>query len=103
MKTPWETVGMIGVDAGLCWLGDPCYILHTKTAPKDIGKNWRDLCDKMSDGTVTGGLDYRQFNYDTGHAGLGVVVQTGYGDGFYPVQIKRNAEGRIKEVRVKFD
>ena len=24
----WEHIGEIGVDAGLCWLGDPCYILH---------------------------------------------------------------------------
>ncbi len=23
----WEKVGVVGVDAGLLWLGDPCYIL----------------------------------------------------------------------------
>ncbi len=27
-KTKWEKIGQIGVDAGLCWIGDPCYILH---------------------------------------------------------------------------
>lgn len=94
----WERVGEIGVDAGLCWVGDPCYILHkTKaTTPKGIGKNWGDFCDLLEDKAT-------QFNYDRGHAGLGVCVSTGYGDGTYPVFIKRNHEGRVAEVKVVFD
>lgn len=99
----WEQVGVIGVDAGLCWLGDPCYVLHKEKnakdehdrKPKDIGDNWMSFCDKV-DGDAT------QFKYDLGHAGLGVCVSTGYGDGTYPVEVKRSPDGRIAEVRVVF-
>lgn len=47
------------------------------------------------------GVD-KQFNYDMGHAGLGVVVSTGYGDGCYPVYAEFNDEGRGKKVWVEF-
>ena len=96
MSEKWEQIGVIGVDAGLCWLGDPCYVLHTDKTPKSIGKNWSEFCDIITK------KDNHQFNYDAGHPGLGVVVSTGYGDGCYPVEIRRNDEGRIAEVRVKF-
>ena len=92
----WERIGEIGVDAGLCWLGDPCYILHQETPPKDIGKNWEDFCDRIIDENI------KQFNYNMGHAGLGVCVSTGYGDGCYPVLAKFNKEGRIAEVKITF-
>lgn len=92
-----EEVGLIGVDAGVCWVGDPCYILHAEKAPADIGKNWGEFCDKLEEKGRPA-----QFNYDMGHAGLGVVVSTGYGDGSYPVYVRRNSEGRIAEVRVVF-
>jgi Protein of unknown function (DUF4241) len=97
----WEKVGEIGVDAGLCWVGDPCYILHRKpgTEPKDLGKTWPEFCDKLGDDYPTA----KQFNYDLGHPGLGVAVSTGYGDGSYPVYVKKNDEGRIVGVMVKFD
>jgi hypothetical protein len=95
-------VGEIGVDAGLCWVGDPCYIMHCEDGlPKDLGKNWEEFCDKVNK------MDYaRQFNYDLGHAGLGVVVSTGFGDGVYPVYAKISDEGewgkRVKEITIKF-
>tara|TARA_R110002020_G_scaffold447867_1_gene660372 strand:- start:1793 stop:2152 length:360 start_codon:yes stop_codon:yes gene_type:complete len=92
----WEHIGEIGVDAGLCWLGDPCYILHKETPPEDIGKNWEDFCDRIIDENI------KQFNYDIGRAGLGVCVSTGYGDGCYPVLAKFNDEGRIAEVKITF-
>lgn len=96
----WERVGEIGVDAGLCWIGDPCYIIHPDDGmPKELGKDWGDFCDKLFAKETDGAA---QYNYDMGHAGLGVTVNTGYGDGTYPVYVKRNAEGRIAEVKVVF-
>lgn len=100
----WTKVGEIGVDAGLCWIGDPCYILHgdKDRLPKDIGTKWHDFCDKVHD-TSNGAT---QFNYDAGHAGLGVCVSTGFGDGGYDVEVKyvrvKGWGKRIKEVRVVF-
>lgn len=96
MTDEWVEVGTIGVDAGLCWIGDPCYILHKgKKFPKALGASWPEFCRKL-DG------DHTQFNYDIGHAGLGVVVSTGYGDGEYPVYVRRDDEGSIAEVKVVF-
>jgi hypothetical protein len=42
-----------------------------------------------------------QFNYDAGHAGLGVVVSTGYGDGMYPV-VATMKDGRVQKVEIRF-
>ena len=98
----WEEVGVISVDAGICWVGDACYVFHTDKTPGDIGKDWHGFCAKMSEGCENHRvLDHRQFKHDKGHAGLGVCVGTGHGDGVYPVYIKR--EGRsIKEVKIVF-
>jgi hypothetical protein len=49
-----------------------------------------------------------QLNYELGHAGAGVVVNSGMGDGVYPVYAKfvddenDPANGRIAEIRIKF-
>jgi hypothetical protein len=93
-------IGEIGVDAGLCWIGDPCYILHANPMPKAIGKDWDEFCDILNaDGQYPA---RKQFHYDLGHAGLGVVVSTGYGDGVYPVYAEFGDEGRIARVWVEF-
>ena len=94
----WEEIGVIGVDAGLCWLGDPCYCV-TPDADNHPAKTWKEFCRKLNDDEKGG---TKQWNYSKGHAGLGVTVHTGYGDGEYPVFVKRNKEGRISEVKIKF-
>ena len=96
-KTKWEQVGVMGVDAGLCWIGDPCYVLHADELPKSIGGNWQEFCDNLENMHHS-----KTFNFDKGHEGLGVCVSTGYGDGSYPVYIKKNDEGRVCEVKVVF-
>lgn len=105
-KDGWTKIGVIGVDAGLCWLGDPCYILHEKHTkddeepgekPKAIGDCWLDFCDKI--GAMK---THQQFNYDAGHPGLGVVVGTGYGDGVYDVYARITKDNRVAEVKVVF-
>lgn len=97
---PRKLIGEIGVDAGLCWIGDPCYILHAYPAPKAIGKDWDEFCDLLHDDDTYPTI--RQFNYDLGHPGLGVVVSTGYGDGVYPVFAEFNDEGRVASITAEF-
>lgn len=99
----WKKVGVIGVDAGICWVGDPCYILHKKDEerPKAIGKNWGEFCDILDSLHESQNDGALQLNYDMGHPGLGVVVSTGYGDGEYPVYA-RLKRGRVAEIRVVF-
>ena len=93
-------IGEIGVDAGLCWIGDPCYILHKERPPKAIGDSWDEFCDILAADEQY--PTCKQFHYDLGHAGLGMVVSTGYGDGTYPVYAEFTRDGRIARVCVEF-
>ena len=95
-----KQIGEIGVDAGLCWIGDPCYILHANPKPKAIGKDWDAFCNILHEDDQY--PTCKQFTYDLGHAGLGVVVSTGYGDGVYPVYAEFNDDGRVAKVWVDF-
>ena len=102
----WIKVGVIGVDAGLCWIGDPCYFLHDDNSKdKDLGESWSSstgFCKILEQKQKESGQPAAQFNYDLGHPGLGICVNTGYGDGTYDVFIKKNEEGRVMEAKVIF-
>lgn len=74
-----KIIGHISVDAGIVWIGDPCYILHKDPLPKAIGTDWVNFCNRLGD------KDIIQFSHDKGHDGLGVCVSTLDGDGYYPV------------------
>lgn len=94
--------GHIGVDAGLCWIGDPCYILHKDkdNFPSTVlGTNWHEFCDKIGPLNTLG---YQAFPYALGHDGLGVCVSTGFGDGLYPVYVEKTEDGRVARVIVEF-
>ena len=94
----WKTVGFISVDSGRCWIGDPCYILHTKVLPESIGDSWETLCKNLYRGT-----DDRIaiFEHNNDAEGLGICVSTG-GDGFYPIKAKRDKNNNVKEIKVEF-
>lgn len=65
-EAEWEKVGVMGVDAGLCWVGDPCYI---------------------RDGVPWGQIE--EMRGETREFAQGVAVRTGLGDGAYSVYVKR--------------
>jgi hypothetical protein len=108
IRNKWHKIGEIGVDAGLVWIGDPCYILHKtkKEQPKDIGKSWREFIDKLMPNEKP--KVFQQFNYDLGHPGLGICFTSGWGDGIYDVEAKYYVgdedkdHKRIAEIRIKF-
>lgn len=85
-----KLLGHIGVDAGIVWIGDPCYILHKENNPKmisdknpkSIGKNWNEFCEKFFESEHD---SFKSFTYDSGSEGLGICTSTYYGDGQYPV------------------
>jgi len=95
----FDQVGEIGVDAGLCWIGDPCYCV-TPDANEHPAESWPEFCSKLDANENDGVM---QWKYKAGHAGLGVSVSTGHGDGCYPVYVKRNNEGRVVAVLVVFE
>jgi len=106
MKTKnnrWEKVGQIDVDAGLCWIGDPCYWYGpddgTQCGPV---KTWKEFCAKLHPNPAAPS-DAMAWGHPGGksQSGMGVTVCTGYGDGSYDVEVLRE-DGRIKEVRVRF-
>ena len=96
-----ELIGHIDVDAGLCWVGDPCY----QSDSKSLFEDWGLFCDKLFAGQS-------EFHPPIGHVsfghdneigeGKGIAVSTGYGDGKYPVYITRDSDGRINSVTVDF-
>lgn len=96
MTKTLKRIGEITVDAGLCWIGDPCYILHKEQMPKSVGQHWSHFCSIMRDASA------KQFNHDPGRAGLGVAVSTGYGDGVYPVYAEFDEQGRVTMVCAVF-
>lgn len=92
-----KKIGEIEVEAGMCWIGDPCYVLHTKS-PKAIGRNWDDFCKRVREDEDR---THKQFRNDSGIPGLGVVVDTG-GDGMFPVYAKFTEDGQLARVSVVF-
>ena len=90
-------IGVIGVDAGLCWNGDPCYVVAKDSS--DSFATWGAFCDQLNALESDNGTT--QFSYKRGHPGLGVCVSSGYGDGVYPVYATFK-DGRVQSVRVVF-
>ena len=119
MSLVWEHVGQIGVDAGLCMVGDPSYVLHrgkevgdTKGCPvsplsPEFGRHWHDFCDKVASRVHGDQLfDFKGTPLPPGFAqvgnGFAVVTSTGFGDGVYPVYVRKDVEGRVEAVKVIF-
>lgn len=99
MKREWQKVGSIGVDAGLCWIGDPCYCV-VPDSTEHPAETWVEFCDKLEENEKDGVL---QWNYKQGHPGLGVSIGQFGGDGEYPVYVKRAPNGLIIEAKVVFN
>jgi hypothetical protein len=83
--------GEVCVDAGLIWIGDPCYVLGDDASHRVT--DWIDFCDKVTDSNGV--------SAPLGH-GTGLAISTGYGDGCYPVDVEYNGEGRVSKVTVTF-
>lgn len=96
-----EFIGTIGVDAGCVMVGDPCYHVGDDTDGREhMGKTWSEFCEKW---LLKRPLqDVVKIPYPLGHEGQGIVVTSGWGDGVYPVYIKRGEENRIAAIVIDF-
>jgi hypothetical protein len=101
-------VGSVWVDAGVVWVGDPCYSItgDSEYAPK----TWSEFCDqafdpaaKVAEGVCAPLKHGKDGNYE---GGLGLEIRAGFGDGAYPVYVKYSDEGdwgmRVSAVVIDF-
>jgi hypothetical protein len=95
MKTTIE-LGEISVDAGLCWIGDPCYVMGDDATSRVT--DWAAFCEKLN-------VETQHFSAPLGKS-TGFAVSTGYGDGSYPVTAEIQDCGawgpRVKSVTITF-
>lgn len=97
-----KLLGKVGVDSGLIWIGDPCYILADKKrgkSPED-SISYSELLDLLDNSEP---LRHCSVPYPLGHEGLGVCSTTYEGDGTYPVYgYFRNGENRPFKIEIDF-
>ena len=96
----WEYIGTIGVDSGQMMLSDPSYVKHFAKDGDDDSYSYTGSCAQSNTEQQAGVLVN-----DVG-ASVGVVCKSGFGDGGYPVYVKRHDFGedgeRIVEMKIEF-
>jgi hypothetical protein len=107
-ESKWEIAGEVAVDAGMLWIGDPCYVFF-RPAPADFGANWKGFVQRVFERERNGSMGVAQFRRHPREEGyvadwdaLGCTVATGFGDGVYTLEVRRHETGRIAELRIKF-
>lgn len=104
-------IGTVGVDSGQILITDPCYIDSEWQHPTKKDKDNSDFKNKKNKGkysyqgccnaTLSKEMS-GQLNYELGHAGAGVAVTSGCGDGNYPVFATYNKKGKISRIIIDF-
>jgi hypothetical protein len=90
-RSKWETVGQVCIDTAAILLCDPCHvddidIVETEknfVESDDVSIQIADRCEPVAHN-------------------LAVMMQTGIGDGYYNVDVKKDEDGMIYEMRIKF-
>ena len=96
----WEYIGTIGVDSGQMMLADPCYVKDFADDNSDA-EGVMKLMEAMKDGSdnsfsYIGACSQSNTPQQAGvlvndiGAEMGVVCSSGFGDGGYPVYVKRH-------------
>lgn len=94
-----QCIGHIGIDSGKCIVGDPCYFVGGNTV---VGRKLKsNEFDAFYDRYLKT-LPPVWPVESCGDCALAYVVQTGWGDGEYPVIATYNDEGRVAAVTVVF-
>lgn len=93
-------VGDVWVDAGAVWVGDPCYVISTDSNYGQL--TWREFCDKWF------GPDQPNSSHHVGVSevlgtGIGMAIDTTWGDGSYPVYVEYHENGRPERVTIEFN
>lgn len=104
MRNKKVKIGTVGIDAGMLYIGDPCYVIG-----RELGRMDWDVFLNMLYATSTLGDEGQWWqvkapfpNPAAGSFQAGHVVTTGWGDGEYPVEVTTNREGRVASVTITF-
>ena len=93
-----EFIGEVFVDAGCVWVGDPCYVMGEDSSSGP--QTWSEYCEKLRE---LGHWDSGQSQCEPLGKGIGLHIQTLYGDGTYPVYAEINSDGKVTSFTVNFD
>lgn len=83
-KSKWQQVGEVCIDTGTLFLGDPITMDH-----HDVMQSVSDFINEDTHQIKRDGRNWC------------VWTRTGFGDGYYPVEIRMDGD-RVAEVRVRF-
>jgi len=106
-KSKWIKIGDCAVDSGTIILVDPCYVLPDSVNKKGQLESHHGkesyTYEKFIKDSFKGNIDLlpREIIF-TGIAGTGVAIGGFGGDGNYPVYIKKDENGQVKEAKIKF-
>lgn len=107
-NSKWQLIGHCGVDSGQIILVDPCYVLANEPVEKDPQMTYQELLNERGilEATTKNPMPQSQEIIFSKPGGNGVVVDSGLGDGNYPVYAKIEKIGdwgtRVTEVKIKF-
>ena len=93
-----ERVGEVWVDAGMLLIGDPCYLIPNGdgTPKKASLLNWNAFCAAVHASPTRNGIAEPIGKW------LGVVINNFGGDGTFPVDVVRGADGTVEKLIVTF-
>lgn len=96
-----ELIGYFGVESSKVLIGDPCH-LGLFINNDFVGELPSKVVDRSYSYSGACSVAYSDKSGGQLGGGRAVVVETGRGDGSYPVFAKRDKDGVIKELTIKF-
>lgn len=100
-----KQVGVVGVDAGMVMVGDPCYLDKFTDHEYDDKKVEDQKRSGKFEYSYSGACAATLSDDSAGQLGAfsAVAVSSGYGDGVYPVFATYNDDDRVVKLEVIFD
>ena len=99
IKTTKRTLGTIGVDSGTMMFCDPCYVIKEMNKLEeeyffsDSQLDWEEFC-KTRLVTLKEGVNGSVVNLNNDSYADGAIMNTGFGDGSYKVEIEEGDFGK---------
>lgn len=91
-------LGEVCVDSGAIWVGDPCYVIGGDAS--HAFDSWDEYVNTLIN---RGHFAKKQSVSEPAGEGIGMHVQTLYGDGSYPVYAELDGNGRVARIAIDFE